>query len=292
MPLEQPNSDQQLTGSTFFGYPAVAGGIYYGSGSQGSLPAYVTSLQTDASGSLFVTASSAFRTWNGGIQGVSASIPLQVWNKSSVGVTGSIATPVPVMITSNSLGVFVLQASVPKSTDNALEVVQATFAQASYSAASGPFQVVASPTDVFQLAGSSTKTIKVHQAAVSLVNSPSGRYNFAWYFRTSADTTGDNSIVAGRYDQNDAAATAAANFFIANPGSLGTQAGGSLRNDVVNVASGSSVQLPLAWTFGRPPFAKPVVLRGAAQCLCLNMSSSVGAAMPIINVTVEWTEES
>src|SRR5271169_4630433 len=57
MPLEQPESDQQVTGSTFTGYPTVVAGVYYGSGNVGSLPAYVQSIQTDISGAQYITTS-------------------------------------------------------------------------------------------------------------------------------------------------------------------------------------------------------------------------------------------
>jgi len=47
-------SGSQLSGSTFHGYPLVAGGVFFASGGG---PAYVTSLKTDVSGALYVTTS-------------------------------------------------------------------------------------------------------------------------------------------------------------------------------------------------------------------------------------------
>lgn len=47
-------SGSQLTGSTFHGYPLVAGGVFFASGGG---PAYVKSLKTDISGALYVTTS-------------------------------------------------------------------------------------------------------------------------------------------------------------------------------------------------------------------------------------------
>lgn len=57
MPLEQPESDQQVTGSTFVGFPTVIAGVYFGSGNVGSLPAYVQTFLLDPSGALYITTS-------------------------------------------------------------------------------------------------------------------------------------------------------------------------------------------------------------------------------------------
>jgi hypothetical protein len=56
-PAVQAVSGSQLTGSTFGGFPVVQGGVYYGSGNVGSLPAYVRAIQTDVSGAVYVTTS-------------------------------------------------------------------------------------------------------------------------------------------------------------------------------------------------------------------------------------------
>jgi hypothetical protein len=58
MPLENnETAGSVVTGSTYAGYPDVVGGVYYGSGNVGSLPAYVQSLRVDSSGSVYVTTS-------------------------------------------------------------------------------------------------------------------------------------------------------------------------------------------------------------------------------------------
>ena len=57
MPLENDEGDSQLTGSTFSGNPSTVGGVYYGSGNVGALPAYVKAFQVDPSGSLYITTS-------------------------------------------------------------------------------------------------------------------------------------------------------------------------------------------------------------------------------------------
>jgi len=53
MPLSPSEDNGQLTGSTFFGFPSVAGGVYIAPGGA----AYVTSIQTDVSGVMLVSGS-------------------------------------------------------------------------------------------------------------------------------------------------------------------------------------------------------------------------------------------
>lgn len=103
------------TGSTANGFPVTVGGVYYGSGNVGSLPAYVQSLQVDPSGSLYITTSGSLpvtlqgnssvsvnnfptnqQVWTAGPVGVTGSVavttsgPLQVWTEGATGVTGSV----------------------------------------------------------------------------------------------------------------------------------------------------------------------------------------------------------
>src|SRR5579864_7427728 len=118
MPLAIEEANSQVTGSTFDGGPSVVGGIYYGSGNVGSLPAYVQSLRVDPSGSVFVTASGSLPvhidapiqatiggevsvanfpavqavsgnvgTYTSGLQGVSGTV--QVWSEGPIAMSGS-----------------------------------------------------------------------------------------------------------------------------------------------------------------------------------------------------------
>lgn len=121
MPLENDEGeDLQLSGSTFTGNITVVGGVYYGSGNVGSLPAYVQSLRVDPSGSIFVTASGSLpvhldapvqatiagqigvnnfpayqavsgsvNTYTSGLQGVSGTV--QVWSEGALPISGAVA---------------------------------------------------------------------------------------------------------------------------------------------------------------------------------------------------------
>jgi hypothetical protein len=103
------------TGSTANGFPVTVGGVYYGSGNVGSLPAYVQSIQVDPSGSVYITTTGSLpvtlqgnssvsvnnfpsnqQVWTAGPVGVTGSVsltstaPLQVWTEGPFGVTGSV----------------------------------------------------------------------------------------------------------------------------------------------------------------------------------------------------------
>jgi len=103
------------TGSTANGFPVTVGGVYYGSGNVGSLPAYVQSIQVDPSGSVYITTTGSLpvtlqgnssvsvnnfpsnqQVWTAGPVGVSGTVaittsgPLQVWTEGPFGVTGSV----------------------------------------------------------------------------------------------------------------------------------------------------------------------------------------------------------
>src|SRR5579885_324320 len=96
------------TGSTANGYPVTIGGVYYGSGNVGSLPAYVQSMQVDPSGAVYITTTGSLpvyiaggmitanvpqplEVWQSGPVGVSASVNLPVWQTGVVGVSGTVS---------------------------------------------------------------------------------------------------------------------------------------------------------------------------------------------------------
>lgn len=89
------------TGSTANGFPVTVGGVYYGSGNVGNLPAYVQSIQVDPSGSVYITTTGSLAVAPGdgavfpvAVQGtvpVSLAQAIQVWQEGPVGVTGSVS---------------------------------------------------------------------------------------------------------------------------------------------------------------------------------------------------------
>lgn len=120
MPLENNEGDSQLTGSTFNGEPTVVGGVYYGSGTVGNLPAYVQSIQTDVSGAQYITTSGSLPTvpaagsvwpagptqvYTSGPQNVSGNVNLGNW-PATLGVTASATLPVQGVVGGTALRIY------------------------------------------------------------------------------------------------------------------------------------------------------------------------------------------
>jgi hypothetical protein len=86
----QSVSGSQLTGSTFSGYPVAIGGVYYGSGNVGNLPAFLQTIQTDVSGAVYVTTTGSLPVYIAG-GSITANVPqpLEVWQQGVVGISGS-----------------------------------------------------------------------------------------------------------------------------------------------------------------------------------------------------------
>lgn len=162
--------------------------------------------------------------------------------------------------------------------------------KATYSSGSSNVAFAASPTDIVQICGSSTKTIRVTAAWLSgfatAVTTTPAALNF-YTTAAAGGTTTAESIVP--YDSTQAAATAVVNAFTTgpSPGTLtGVVWGGfvTLGNKTTGLGTGS-----LNLNFGQRP-AHAIVLRGASQCLSWTMlaTSLSGNA---ISAGFEWTEE-
>jgi hypothetical protein len=168
---------------------------------------------------------------------------------------------------------------------------------ASYCAAtSAAVTPPATPTDVFTIAGSGTKTVKVFRMWISTLQTTAGVNSWFILRRSSADTSGTPATTnAIPNDANDASATASVQQWTANP-TLGT-----LVNTTGTVWAGR-VNSPAAGTAGiggnlvtevdfTTLFGRPLILRGTAQQLAFNFA---GAALPsgmTFLAGVSWTEE-
>lgn len=150
-----------------------------------------------------------------------------------------------------------------------------------YSMATGSYTIPATPTDMVTICGSASRTIKVHHWFLSGTQTTAGINRFILVKRSAADTTGTfvaDTIVP--HDANSTAATATVGHYTANPGGLGA-AVGNVRSVLwltpapASVVSDSVIDL-LAGVIPSNG-TEPIVLRGTAQCLCLNFA---GAALP------------
>jgi len=152
--------------------------------------------------------------------------------------------------------------------------------------------IAASPTDVFTIAGSASKTIRVRQILVSgfATSATSVALNI---IRRSAANTGGTSVAqtAGKRDVNDDNATASLLLYSANPSGLGTSAGiiDGGRLGLV-AASGVSqidrINFQYGWLNEKAP-----VLRGATDLLALNFGGAGWPAGGTLDIAIWWTEE-
>ena len=157
----------------------------------------------------------------------------------------------------------------------------------SYSAAVG-FAPQATPTDVFTLIGSATKTIKILKirlTGTTTSGSPIST-NISLIKRSTANTGGVRvAMSAVPHDSNSAAATASAGNYTTNPTALGT-ATGSVRIQRVSFNATGITGGDVVWEFN---LNEPIVLRGVAQSLAINMGG-ITVTGNIVGISIEWQE--
>jgi hypothetical protein len=152
--------------------------------------------------------------------------------------------------------------------------------KAAYCYAGTAFAPVATPTDIIQIQGSGTKTVRIKRIKLSGGATAAGNMP-ALLFRRSAADSGSavlTPVTAGKLDTTDASSTAVVSTIgTANATSLGAQVGGQLRSGRVQMpAIGSGIGVAeLVWEFGR--VTKACVLRGTSDFICINLN---GAAIP------------
>lgn len=160
--------------------------------------------------------------------------------------------------------------------------------KSTYSAVATGLAVASSATDIFELVGSASKTVRVLRITVSGTGNP-GQYNFAVVKRSSADSGGSSvNTTIVPHDSVNAVATAVAKVYTANP-TLGTMVG-EVEDTVYFITSGVVTSLPaLVFEFGKAQ-GQEIVLRGVAQTAALNLrgQSIVGSQL---RIKFEFTEE-
>ena len=164
--------------------------------------------------------------------------------------------------------------------------------KASYSAVAVALAPAATATDIFEIKGSATKTVRITRIAVSGVATAAGAYVFQLIKRSTANTTGTSSAPTPvPHDSNSAAATATLKAYTANPGALGT-AVGTIRaqRGTVNTAATPAVpNVPVVFEFGRNN-DQACVLRGVLESLNLSLNG-VTMTGGLLEVEITWTEE-
>jgi hypothetical protein len=161
-------------------------------------------------------------------------------------------------------------------------------------ASSALFTPAATPTDVFQMLGAANVIARIYKIWLTSLQTTAGINNWYLIKRSAANTGGSPvSLTNVPLDSNDAAAQAALKTFAANPSALGTAVGTILTRRLLAPAAASVAELTqeLIFDAGNQNHGKPIVLRSAAEALCLNFA---GAALPSglsIGVSVLWRED-
>lgn len=163
-------------------------------------------------------------------------------------------------------------------------------AKTTYSSSTTGLAPAASATDIFEIAGSATKTIRVTRFQVSGIATSAGAYDFVLLKRSTANTAGTStSPTVVVHDSNDAAGSAVVKAYTANP-TTGTLVGNiRVVKATVTTSGGAITNVPTVFEFGDGQ-GKEIVLRGTAQSLCLNLNTTTISGGSL-DIDIEWTEE-
>jgi hypothetical protein len=162
----------------------------------------------------------------------------------------------------------------------------------SYNVAVTDLAVAASATDIFCINGSATRTIYISNMYISGSATGNNKANIQFYKRSTADTGGSSTnptIVPS--DSRSPASSATVNAYTANP-TTGTLIGlvrsehAVFPNDGTPTATGSILNV----NFGVNNSGKLMILRGAAEGLCINLNGETIAG-GVVHITASWIEQ-
>jgi hypothetical protein len=152
------------------------------------------------------------------------------------------------------------------------------------------FLPIATPTDIWQIFGSGTKTVRVTRLTISGTATAASSVDIQVIKRSTANSAGTATTpTIAINDSNDAAATAVVKYYAAgaNP-TLGTTVA-NVRSQRLNLGAAGSAGF-IEWTFTTRN-TKGLVLRGVAEGLCINWNGAAVPAGTNLCIDVEWTEE-
>ena len=167
-------------------------------------------------------------------------------------------------------------------------------------AVSGTFTPAATPTDLVTIIGSGTTTIRVLSLIITTTTTATASHQFFLIKRSTVDTGGTFvSLTPVSYDSDDAAATAVAGHWTANPSALGTVVG---TLHTMRVASPVPVPGSFAGIVHNAGFdiiedadssllSKAITLRGVTQQLALNYNGVALVAGQTHAYRLLWIEE-
>lgn len=164
-----------------------------------------------------------------------------------------------------------------------------------YTAACTGLAPAASCTDVWQLIGSATRTVRLLYISISGTAGTLVTLPIYLCRRISANTGGTPASglalpVPVKGDSSDSAATATLTAYTAVPTIVDTSPqlirSGTLTLPVTTAGTSSS---RLEWDFTKPGM-KAQVLRGVAQTFCINLST-ISVSSGLLNIDCAWAED-
>lgn len=167
-------------------------------------------------------------------------------------------------------------------------------------AASGTFTPPATPSDMVTIYGGVGKTIRVLAFKISTTNTAAGSQQFFLIKRSAVDTGGTPvAATIVPLDSTNPGPVATVQHYTANPAGLGAAVG-----TIATARVASPVAIPGSFAgvkedagidllvFGQNSLLdQPVVLRGAAQGLCLNFNGAALVAGQTHAYNIVWIEE-
>jgi len=163
----------------------------------------------------------------------------------------------------------------------------------SYTYYSGSLTITAATaaTDIWTIAGSATKTVRVLKIELTGTQTTAGQVTVILQKRLSANTGGTTTTYLGNpMDTNNPPCTVTLTQYSANPASLGAS-GGAIRTGQF-FFPGAATATPgqyIQWQFGNTS-DQAAVLRGTSQLIAVNLNA-VTVAGGTFFVNAVWTEE-
>jgi hypothetical protein len=146
------------------------------------------------------------------------------------------------------------------------------------------------PTDVFTITGSATKTVRIKRISLDGTQTTATHRVVQLIKRSTANTAGTSTTrTAVSFDSTSAAATATVLAYTANP-TTGT-AVGTLHSELLFIGTTTSaVEDKFVFETMKNGLAQEIILRGTNEVLAINMNA-VTSAGNSMNASIVWTEE-
>lgn len=151
------------------------------------------------------------------------------------------------------------------------------------------FAAAASPTDVFTITGSASKTVKILSFYYTATKTANGFGNVVLIRRSAANTGGTSATpTIAKLDSTNATATAVVRNYTANPSALGATAGGIFSTRFFySGLSAFGDKIILNFDSGT---VQPITLRGTSELLAVNLGAATQAGNSIA-ASITWSEE-